>query len=161
MLTAHYIGPARRGLAAHLGWWLIRTGQKGPYDAATHTEAIHELHDDGSVTIASSSLADGGARTKRTHLAPGKWILVDVPAWEVQLSREFFAEAIALGRKYDFFGAGATLLPGKQKSDKLFCTEAVLAPFVPAAHYFSPAAGLAICLGHGRDVTDAFFAERA
>jgi hypothetical protein len=161
MLTAHYTGPARPGLTNRFGWWLIRTGQKAPYDFCTHTEAIHELHADGRVTIASSSLADKGVRTKRVRLTPGSWVVVDVPAWDVQASIEFFADAVAKRQGYDYVGAGATMLPGKQKAGRLFCTEAVLAPFVPASHYFTPAQGLAICLGHGRDVTEQFFAERA
>ena len=160
MLTAHYTGPARPGLTNRFGWWLIRTGQKAPYDFCTHTEAIHELHADGSVTIASSSLADHGARSKRVRLAAGHWIVVDVPAWDVALSVEFFAKAIAQRQGYDTLGAGATLLPGKHKAGKLFCTESVLGPFVPASHYYTPALGLSLCLGFGRDITQDFFKDR-
>ncbi len=161
MLTAHYIGPARPGLKARLGWWAIRTGQKAPYDDCTHTEAIHALHADGSVTIASSSLADHGVRTKQARLAAGRWIVVDVPAWDVALSVEFFAKAIAQRQGYDTFGAGATVLPGKHKAGKLFCTEAVLSPFVAAPHYYTPALGLSLCLSFGTDVTAEFFKGRA
>ncbi len=160
MLVAHYIGPPKPGLAAHAGWWLIRLAQKAPYATVTHTEAIHELHGDGSVTMASSSVADHGVRRKRAVLTPQNWLITDVPAWDVRASVEFFDAAIAKREAYDFFGAAAAMLPGRQKTDRLFCTEAVLAPFVPASHYFAPAPGLAICLGHGRDVTTAFFTER-
>jgi len=76
----------------------------------------------------------------------------------VQASIEFFAGVNR--QRYDILGAGATMLPGKQRDNRLFCTEAVLAPFVPAAHYFSPAQGLAICLSHGNDVTEQFFKDR-
>ena len=161
MLIAHYIGPPKPGIAARLGHWLIRTGQKSPYGDCTHTEAIHALHDDGTVTIASSSIADKGVRTKRTRLNAAHWIVTDVEAWDALRSVDFFARAVARRTQYDTWGAAATLLPGKQRADRMFCTEAVLCPFIPAPHYFSPATGLALCLGLGRDVTGHFFKERA
>lgn len=160
MLTAHYTGPAKPGAFSRLGWWLTRTGQKKPYAHVTHTEAIHALYNDGSVLMASSSVADHGVRVKRVVLDPSHWIVVDVPLWEVQESIDYFAKQIAAGTGYDLFGAAASLLPGKEKGNKLFCTEAVLAPFVPAAHYYFPAVGLSTCLGLGEEVTEDFFRER-
>ena len=160
MLTAHYIGPAKPDFLSRLGWWLTRTGQKEPYSRVTHTEAIHALYDDGSVLVASSSVADRGVRVKRVVLDAPNWIIVDVPGWEVQKSIDYFACQIAAGTGYDLLGAAASLLPGKEKGDKLFCTEAVLAPFVPAPHYYFPAVGLSTCLGLGEDVTEDFFRER-
>lgn len=159
MLTAHYHGPAREGLWAKAGRWLIRAGQKAPYSHITHTEAIHQVYADGTTLIASASLADGAVRVKRAVLRMEHWIIVDVPAWDVARSVEAFAQWTAAGAGYDIRGAAATMLPGKQSAHRLFCTEAVLAPFVPAAHYFTPAQGLAICLGHGRDVTAEFFSN--
>ena len=151
MLIAHYIGPAKPGILAHIGWHFIVLGQKGPHDRCTHTEAIHAVHEDGTVTIASSSLVDKGVRVKeRVLLNPGHWIITDMPMWDVAKSVAYFDEAIAAGVRYDKHGALATLLPGKQRGDKVFCTEAVFAPFIPDAHYFTPAAGLALCLGLGR-----------
>ena len=47
------------------------------------------------------------------------------------------------------------MLPGKEESNKVFCTEAVLAPFVLASHYYTPALGLSLCLSLGQDVTGA------
>lgn len=153
MLIAHYIGPAKPGLLARLGWWAVRVGQKAPYDDCTHTEAIHADFGGGVFCIASSSLADRGVRTKAAELTPGHWIITDVPQWPVERSIAWFADAIAAGVRYDKRGALATLLPGKQDADKVFCTEAVLAPFVQAPHYYSPALGLSLCLSLGRDVT--------
>lgn len=158
MLIAHYIGPAKPGLAAHIGWHLTVLGQKGPHDRCTHTEAIHHVHEDSTVTIASSSLVDKGVRIKeRVRLTPGHWVITDMPMWDVRKSVLWFDRAIRFGMRYDKHGALATLLPGKQRSDEVFCTEAVFAPFIPDAHYFTPAAGLALCLGLGRDVTADFF----
>lgn len=150
MLIAHYIGPAKPGLLAWIGWHGIVLGQKAPYDRCTHTEAIHAVHDDGTVTIASSSIVDKGVRTKRVRLNPDHWIITDVPAWDVLASVEWFERAIAGGMRYDSRGALATLLPGRQDPARVFCTEAVLAPFVMAPHYYTPAMGLALCLSLGK-----------
>lgn len=96
MLIAHYIGPAKPVWMAHLGWWAIHTGQKGPFDDATHTEAIHAVHGDGTFTIASSSLDDKGVRVKeRVRLTPGHWIVTDVPMWDVELSKAWYRCSIS------------------------------------------------------------------
>ncbi len=150
MLIAHYIGPPKPGILAHLGWRLAVLGQKGPHDQCTHTEAIHWLHADGTVTIASSSLVDKGVRIKeRVRLTPEHWVITDMPMFDVTRSIAYFDAAIAAGVRYDKRGALATLLPGKHRADQVFCTESVLTPFVPQAHYFTPAACLALCLGLG------------
>jgi len=159
MITLHYTGPAKPGLLPRIGWWLIKTGQKAPYGHCTHTEALHEVHPDGSVTMASSSIADGGVRRKRTRLVPGRWTVVDVPQWDVRKSINFFDAVIEAGLAYDARGAAATLLPGKQHSGRFFCTEAVLYPFVQAPHYYNPALGLSLCLSLGTDITETFFKE--
>ena len=49
-------------------------------------------------------------------------------------------------------GALAPVLPGRHDDNKVFCTEAVFAPFVQAPHYFSPALGLSLCLSIGKQV---------
>lgn len=149
MLIAHYIGPPKKGLASKFGHYLTVLAQKGPYDQCTHTEAIHAVHGDGTVTIASSSIADKGVRVKRAKLNPGHWVITDVPQWGVGLSVAYFEQAIKNRVRYDMRGAIATMLPGKHEGHKVFCTEAVLAPFVQAPHYYSPAMGLALCLSIG------------
>lgn len=157
MLVAHYIGPAKKGLLAKIGWNLTVIGQKSPFDRCTHTEAIHSVNDDGTFTIASSSIQDKGVRVKeRVQLTPSNWVITDVPIWNVEDSVRWFSSAIDRGVEYDKRGALATLLPGKEDSSKVFCTEAVLIPFVQAPHYFSPALSLALCLSIGNDVTDRF-----
>lgn len=155
MLIAHYVGPAKHGLLAKIGWNLTVIGQKSPYDLCTHTEAIHSVNDDGTFTIASSSIQDKGVRIKEgVRLTPKNWVITDVQLWDVESSVRWFDSAIERGVEYDKRGALATLLPGRQDSEKVFCTEAVLMPFVQAAHYFSPALGLAMCLSIGSDVTE-------
>lgn len=159
MLTAHYIGDhASDTLAVRLGWWLTRLVQKGPYGNVTHTEAIHAEHDDGSVTIASASVRDGGVRSKRVTLNPAHWIVIDVPQWAV-------VESCALlkrteGWPYDWRGALALFLPGSQDDTASFCNEWVGTPFLKASGTFSPSQFSAICLSIGVDVTAKFFAER-
>jgi hypothetical protein len=151
MLVAHYIGPAKPGLAAWIGWHLTVLAQKSPFDLCTHTEAIHAVHEDGSVTIASASLADKGVRLKeRVKLNPEHWIITDVPQWDVSKSVTWFQQAIKDGLEYDKRGALATMLPGRQNSKKVFCTEAVLAPFMQAPHYYTPSLCLDLCLSIGQ-----------
>lgn len=157
MLIAHYIGPAKPGVLARIGWWAITTAQKSPFGHCTHTEAIHAVHGDGLFDIASSSLMDKGVRVKRqARLQPERWVLTDVPAWDVRQSVDWFDAAIKAGVSYDSRGALATMLPGRQDASTVFCTEAVLSPFVVAPHYYSPALGLSLCLSIGRDVTREF-----
>lgn len=153
MLVAHYIGPAKGGWLASIGRSLTVLAQKAPYDKCTHTEAIHAVHSDGSVTIASSSLADKGVRVKeRVKLNPAHWIVTDVSQWNVNDSVQWFEEATKNKLQYDKRGALATVLPGRHDDKKVFCTEAVFAPFVQAPHYFSPALGLSLCLSIGKRV---------
>jgi len=153
MLIAHYIGRhAGDTLSVRAGWAVVRAVQRGPWRRATHVEAIHAVHDDGSVTITSSSLREGGVRSKRTKLKTGNWIVVDVPQWDV-------ADSIALldqtrGAPYDTLGAVATVLPLRQRADQWFCTEWVAAPYLRASGLFGPAQLAAITLSLGTDVTD-------
>lgn len=102
---------------------VIRRVQRGPHRNVTHVEAIHAEHDDGTTTIASSSLRDGGVRTKRVQLNPDHWLIVDVPQWDVEQSIAWFA--LHDGLPYDWRGAVATVLPGAGRSNEWFCNEAV------------------------------------
>lgn len=153
MLTAHYIGRHTGDtLSVRAGWGVVRAVQRGPWRRATHVEAIHAVHDDGTVTIASSSLREGGVRSKRTKLTAGNWLVVDVPQWDV-------ADSIALldqtrGAPYDTLGAVATVLPLRQRAEQWFCTEWVAAPYLRASGLFGPAQLAAITLSLGTDVTD-------
>ena len=160
MKVALYIGDhAADGLLARLGWWITRRVQKGPYAHVTHVEAIHDEHPDGSVTIASASLRDGGVRSKRAVLNPAHWLIIDVPLWDTQKSEDSLEETTGMG--YDWRGALATCLPGAPDADRWFCNEWVGHPYLRGAETFGPHHFAAICLSLGTDVTEEFFRRMA
>ena len=156
MLIAHYIGDhSGDSWLERAGVMFTRLAQKGPYSDVTHTEAIHALHADGRVTMASSSLRDGGVRPRTVKLNPLHWLITDVPMWDV-------AQSIALlegtnGQPYDWRGAWALFLPGSQNILASFCNEWVATPYLKAAGTFSPSQFCAICMSIGTDVTTQFF----
>jgi hypothetical protein len=140
------------------GWVFTRMVQRGDYRRVTHSEAIHELHADGSVTIASSSVRDGGVRSKRVRLTEDNWIIIDVPVWDVHRSIDLLAHTD--GHDYDMLGAISTALLLGERSKKWFCNEWVGQPFIPSSYIFGPAQFAALCAGHGQDITEQFFKER-
>lgn len=159
MLIAHYIGDhADDSLLERLGVMLTRLAQKGPHSDVTHTEAIHEIHADGSVTMASSSLRDGGVRSKTVRLNPLHWLITDVPQWDVQQSIDLLAAT--QGWPYDSRGAWALFLPGSQSSLAYFCNKWVATPYLRASGTFSPSQFCAICMSIGSDVTRQFFSHQ-
>lgn len=160
MRVALYTGDHRGdGLRARLGRWAIRLAQKGRFRDVTHVEAILDELEDGRVTIASASLMDGGVRFKTCRLQPGNWIVVDVFAWSTAEAILWFSAHD--GQPYDVRGAIATVLPGHRVSGEWFCNEAVGASAgLLEPHTFTPSQFAAIALSIGRDITDAFFAER-
>lgn len=159
MIVICYTGDhAKDDLLTRVGWWLTELAQKGPYDNVTHMEAIHELHADGSVTIASASLRDGGVRSKRVTLDPHHWLIADVGAWDVERSKDLLSETD--GQPYDWRGAMALFLPGSPVAGRWFCNHWVLHPYIKASETFSPAQAAAIVFSLGHDVTASFFAAR-
>jgi len=159
--TALYIGDHSKDTGLdRLGCRITRWVQKGPLGIVTHVEAIHAEHGDGSMTIASASLRDGGVRSKDVTLTPGNWMIVDVPQWSLQQSQAWFA--LHAGERYDLRGALATMLPGAGVWNRWFCNEAVgasvglMQPGTFGPHHFA-----AIALTLGTDVTAAFFEDRA
>jgi hypothetical protein len=161
MKTALYIGNhSGDTLKVRAGWALTRLVQRGIYQRVTHTEMIHDELTDGSVVIASASLRDGGVRTKTARLTAGHWMIVDVPIWSLNQSKEWFA--IHNGEKYDMRGALATVLPGSQYIDRWYCNEACGASVgIVEPQLFGPAQYAAIAMSLGRDVTEDFFRGRA
>jgi len=132
-----------------LGWWLTRLVQKGTYSNVTHVEAILAEHEDGSVTIGSSSIRDGGVRIKRCVLTPEHWIIVDVPQWDAIEAAVWFAEHD--GEPYDWRGAFATCMPFSWDEKGWFCNGAVLASVgFSNPEIFGPShfASIAASLGH-------------
>ena len=160
MLIAHFTGDhSSEGWQSRAGAWLTKLGQKGPYSSITHTEAIHDQHADGSVTIASASLRDGGVRSKRVTLNPAHWIITDVPQWDVAQSVLLLERT--MGWPYDLLGALATVLPGRPSDSGYFCNRWVSQPYLKASGSFGPHHFAAICLSIGQDVTTDFFNARA
>lgn len=159
MKIAHYVGNHRGdGLAAQAGWALIRAVQRGEFRAVTHVESILAEHPNGDVTIASSSLRDGGVRPKRVALTEGNWMIVDVPQWDVGAALGLLQATN--GMPYDLFGAVATVLPTRQHRGRYFCNEWVATPFLRNPHIFGPAQFASITASLGADVTAAFFDSR-
>ena len=159
MLVAHYTGDHHADdWLARAGVWVTRLGQKGPYGDITHTEAIHAQHSDGSVTIASSSLRDGGVREKQVTLNPEHWIITNVPQWDVAQSVLLLSHT--KGQPYDLRGALSTLLPGSPSDNAWFCNRWVGTPYLKAAGTFGPHQFAAICLSIGKDITSDFFSSR-
>ena len=161
MKTALYIGNhGGDTLKVRAGWAATRLVQRGIYQRVTHTEVIHDELTDGSVDIASSSIREKGVRTKTARLTAGNWLIVDVPSWSLNQSKDWFVEHD--GEKYDLRGALATVLPGSQYLDRWYCNEACAASVgIVEPQLFGPAQYAAIAMSLGRDVTEDFFRGRA
>lgn len=161
MKTALYIGThSRDTLTVRAGWAVTRLVQRGAYQRVTHTEMIIDELTDGSVVIASSSLRENGVRQKIANLTAGNWMIVDVPSWSEKQSIEWFAKHD--GEKYDWRGAMATVLPGKQCDDKWYCNESCGASVgIVEPHLFGPSQYAAIAMSLGKDVTNDFFKGRS
>jgi hypothetical protein len=156
MITAHYIGNhSKDGFLVRLGWALTRLVQRGQYKRVTHSEAIHKIHDDGTVTIASSSLRDKGVRAKRVRLTKGQWLIIEVPSWDVNRSIDLLDQT--KGTPYDSLGAISTALLLGQNDGRFFCNEWVGKPFLQSSSIFSPAEFATICASFGEDITERFF----
>lgn len=140
------------------GWWITKKVQKGPFACTTHVEAIHCEHSDGSITMASSSIRDGGVRSKDILLNPLRWNIVDVPMWDVQDSIKLLT--LTQGSKYDLRGAIATAFIGSPQAGRYFCNQWVGLPYLQASATFGPNHFHAICLSLGKDITKEFFEVR-
>jgi len=125
MIVAHYIGKHEKdSIFVRLGWFLTRLTQRGRFRNVTHAEAVLEQHDDGTVTIGSSSLREGGVRMKRCTLDRSSWLLRDVKPWDATKAKQWFIQH--QGEPYDARGAVATVLPAiGGDPNKRFCHEAI------------------------------------
>lgn len=159
MKVALYTGNhASDSLSVRTGWWITKKVQKGAYSGTTHVEAIHHEYSNGTVAIASSSLRDGGVRSKVIQLNPLHWRIVDVPMWDVQQSINLLS--ITQGCKYDLRGAIATAFIGSPQAGRYFCNQWVGTPYLQASATFGPHQFHAICLSLGKDITESFFGSR-
>ena len=159
MKVAFYIGDHHADtLVVRAGWWITRATQAGPYRCVTHCEAIHAENSDGSVMIASSSIRDGGVRSKQIALSLGSWLIADMQGWDVQKSIELLEKT--RGQPYDWRGAIATRFPSTPQAGAWFCNEWVAEPYLQASSSFGPHHLAAICMSAGRDGTHSFFWDR-
>jgi hypothetical protein len=159
MKIAFYVGThAKDSFIVRSGWRLTKLAQKGQYSYVTHVEAIHSEQADGSVIIASSSLREGGVRSKQVTLTKDSWIIADVPQWSVIASIDLLS--CTKNETYDWRGALATVLPGKQVSNKWFCNEWVAYPYLQSAANFGPHHLAAICMSIGQNITKDYFNSR-
>ena len=162
MMTAHYIGDHRQdALSVRAGWWLTRLVQFGEFSHVTHSEAILCENLDGSVSIGSASVRDGGVRVKTTHLNPVHWLILDVPSWDVDKSVAWFSDPQNAHQKYAWGGAVRAGLPFLPGGPGVFCNQAVGAAHLRDSSLFTPSEFACICASFGRDITADFFARRA
>lgn len=163
MIILGYVGDHKNdGPAARAGWALVRAAQYGAtFQRVTHVEAV--LAGRGRhCAIASSSLRDGGIRTKPdADLTPEKWIVADIPLWDVERSIDWFAAHDGL--PYDPLGATASVLWFLPHSkDGRFCNESIAeSQGVIDPHRQHPASFFAAALSMpgSRIITPEFFAE--
>jgi hypothetical protein len=74
----------------------------------------------------SSSVRDGGVRSKIIDLSSGKWDLIELQLSDSEKLNAKLRFIEIEGKRYDWFGAiGVILGFVKQKSDKFFCFEVV------------------------------------
>lgn len=159
MKVALYTGDhVSDSLSVRAGWWITKKVQKGIYSGTTHVEAIHREYSDGTVAIASSSLRDGGVRSKDTWLNPLHWKVIDIEMWDVQKSFDLLR--LTEGCKYDLRGAIATAFIGSPQAGRYFCNQWVGLPYLQASATFGPNHFHAICLSLGKDITKEFFEVR-
>ncbi len=163
MIILAYIGNHRSdGIAARLGWGLVRLAQIGAtWRRVTHVEAVLVARG-RHCTIASASLRDGGVRIKPdADLTPGHWIAIDVPHWSTEDAIDWFERH--QGQRYDWRGALATVLWFLPHGDsRWFCNESIGASQgVLDPHRLTPAAFIALALSMpgARVCTAEFFAE--
>ena len=161
MKIACFIGDhAKDDILTRIGWAGTRIVQKGSFQRVTHVEAILEEHDDGTVTIGSASLRDGGVRVKTVKLNPDHWIIIDVPSWDVQQAQRWFADHA--GEGYDWRGAFVSWLPFTWNREKEhFCNEAVGESVdMVDPDIYGPSEFASTALSFGKDVTKEFFSAR-
>lgn len=96
---------------------IIRLFTGKPY---SHCEIAVEVVE-GMPYCYSSSPRDGGVRRKIMKLPKEKWDLILLPYTSGQKVEDFYQKT--QGKKYDFFGAIACVLPLPERSSRYFCSE--------------------------------------
>lgn len=106
--------------------WLIRKITKGQYShceiAIEQTEFLSgDYYPDVTYDCYSSSPRDGGVRRKIMTLPKDKWDLIPLPYTSGQQIEDFYQKT--QGKKYDFLGAVACVLPLPERTSRYFCSE--------------------------------------
>ena len=86
----------------------------------SHCEIAVEIVE-GMPYCYSSSPRDGGVRRKMMTLPKDKWDLIPLPRTSGQEIEAFYQKT--KGKKYDFFGAVACVLPLPERTSRYFCSE--------------------------------------
>lgn len=165
MIILGYVGNhAKDTLPVQLGWALTRLVQSGRFKRVTHTECVHAGNNYKLCTIASSSARDKGVRTKSDiALTKGNWIALDVPDFDIEKSKAWFALYDGCG--YDWLGAAGTklhFLRGWHYSlYRFFCNESTLKPFFARADELTPSKCFEVLVDRfgAVDVTAEFFKD--
>jgi hypothetical protein len=144
MKFAFYIGTHDKDTWwVRLGWAITRLAQRGEFKRVTHCEAVLEEHADGSTTIGSASLRDGGVRIKTCVLDKDNWIFIDVPIWSTDKMKTFIKSIE--GQKYSILGAIGTCFSFLPKGKGWECAEVCGYPFIEDSFMFSPSELAQIC----------------
>lgn len=96
---------------------IIRLFTGKPY---SHCEIAVEVVE-GLPYCYSSSPRDGGVRRKIMKLPKEKWDLIPLPYTSGQKVEAFYQKT--RGKKYDFLGAVACVLPLPERTSRYFCSE--------------------------------------
>jgi hypothetical protein len=147
MIVLGYIGDhAKDAWTVRLGWALTRLVQRGKFSRCTHVEAVHAIHANGTVDIASASVRDEGVRLKKNvRLNAEKWIAIDVPSWDVADSQVLLDKTA--GSQYDWRGAASSALIFLGQSEtRWFCNEWVGDPYIVDSYALGPAQFMALAL---------------
>lgn len=128
--------------AARLCDWLIRTLTKSLYSHCELAVRLSEKNETGAVQYAcySSSIRDGGVRTKPMPLPADKWDLIPV------LQSNAYTDtlkhyAATRGQRYDWLGAGGVITHWRDDQHKWFCSEWCAAALgLAKPEHYSPAA---------------------
>jgi hypothetical protein len=147
MIVLGYIGDhSKDSWTVRLGWALTRLVQRGKFSKVSHVEAVHAVHANGAVDIASASVRDEGVRVKKNvRLNAEKWVAIDVPGWDVADSQDLFERTS--GSQYDWRGAASSaLIFLGQSGSRWFCNEWVGYPFIVDSYALGPAQFMALAL---------------
>lgn len=167
MIYLHYIGPAKKGAAARIGYAATRWGQRGYTGIAarcTHTE-VHLGGPWWASSIGSSSIVEGGVRVKHgVMLTPANWLVLELPdTHERNIERALQWFDKHKGQGYDALGAVGSVVPAliPHSLRRFYCTEAVgAATGFADPHMLNPAGMVTMQQAMGAvDITRSFFSK--